>query len=89
MYSKKIVVVPAVKLDEETEGRLERLAARTGRTKTFYARAAIAAHLNDRSLAPLLDGRRADPVTPRQRSYALFTPLYRSTDRLSRCGASV
>ena len=44
MYSKKIVVVPAVKLDEETEGRLDGLAARTGRTKTFYARAAIAAH---------------------------------------------
>jgi len=42
-----------------------------------------------RPLAPLLDGRRADPVTPGERPYALFTPLYRSTDRLSRCGASV
>lgn len=37
----------AVRLDEETEKRLERLAARTGRTKTFYARAAIVAHLDD------------------------------------------
>ena len=37
----------AVRLDEETEGRLERLAAKTGRTKTFYARAAIVAHLDD------------------------------------------
>ena len=37
----------AVRLDAETEKRLEALAARTGRTKTFYARAAIQAHLDD------------------------------------------
>ena len=37
----------AVRLDDETEKRLERLAAKTGRTKTFYARAAILAHLDD------------------------------------------
>ncbi|MDQ3140247.1 MAG: TraY domain-containing protein [Pseudomonadota bacterium] len=37
----------AVRLDVETETRLDRLAAATGRTKTFYARAAIAAHIDD------------------------------------------
>lgn len=37
----------AVRLDAETEARLEALAVRTGRTKTFYAREAIAAHLDD------------------------------------------
>lgn len=37
----------AVRLDKETEARLEALAARTGRTKTFYAREAIEAHLDD------------------------------------------
>ncbi len=37
----------AVRLDGDTEKRLERLAERTGRTKTFYARAAILAHLDD------------------------------------------
>ncbi|UUL81891.1 TraY domain-containing protein [Sphingomonas sp. S1-29] len=37
----------AVRLDTETEARLEALAARTGRTKTFYAREAIVAHLDD------------------------------------------
>ncbi|HEY0413763.1 MAG TPA: TraY domain-containing protein [Allosphingosinicella sp.] len=37
----------AVRLDEATEKRLEALAARTGRTKTFYAREAIEAHLED------------------------------------------
>eukprot|EP01035_Chromulina_nebulosa_P010641 gene10641-14280_t len=37
----------AIRLDVETEQRLEALATRTGRTKTFYAREAIAAHLDD------------------------------------------
>jgi RHH-type transcriptional regulator, rel operon repressor / antitoxin RelB len=37
----------AVRLDAEVERRLEALAARTGRTKTFYAREAIVAHLDD------------------------------------------
>jgi RHH-type rel operon transcriptional repressor/antitoxin RelB len=37
----------AVRLDKDLEERLERLAERTGRTKTFYARAAIEAHLDD------------------------------------------
>ena len=37
----------AVRLDKDLEKRLERLAERTGRTKTFYAREAIEAHLDD------------------------------------------
>ncbi len=37
----------AVRLDGETEARLDALAAKTGRTKTFYAREAIVAHLDD------------------------------------------
>ncbi len=37
----------AVRLNAETERRLEALAERTGRTKTFYARVAIEAHLDD------------------------------------------
>lgn len=37
----------AVRLPEEIEQRLEKLAAKTGRTKTFYAREAILAHLDD------------------------------------------
>ena len=37
----------AVRLDKDIEQRLERLAATTGRTKTFYAREAIEAHLDD------------------------------------------
>lgn len=37
----------AVRLDDELEKRLAALAARTGRTKTFYAREAIETHLDD------------------------------------------
>ncbi len=37
----------AIRLDAEIESRLERLAKKTGRTKTFYAREAILEHLDD------------------------------------------
>jgi len=37
----------AIRLPEAIEKRLERLARRTGRTKTFYVREAILEHLQD------------------------------------------
>ena len=37
----------AIRLDKKTEDRLARLARKTGRTKTFYAREAILTHLED------------------------------------------
>ncbi|MGE0212177.1 MAG: TraY domain-containing protein [Parvibaculaceae bacterium] len=37
----------ALRLPLEIEERLERLARQTGRTKSFYAREAILAHLDD------------------------------------------
>ncbi len=37
----------AIRLDATTEKRLERLAKKTGRTKTFYVREAILEHLED------------------------------------------
>ena len=37
----------AIRLPSELEDRLEHLAKATGRTKTFYAREAIVAHLDD------------------------------------------
>lgn len=37
----------ALRLPMEIEERLERLARETGRTKSFYAREAILAHLDD------------------------------------------
>jgi len=37
----------AVRLPQSVEKRLEKLARRTGRTKSFYAREAILQHLED------------------------------------------
>lgn len=37
----------AIRLPQSIEKRLERLARRTGRTKTYYAREAILEHLQD------------------------------------------
>ena len=37
----------AIRLPEDVERRLEALAKRTGRTKSFYARQAILEHLGD------------------------------------------
>ena len=37
----------AIRLPEEIEARLDDLAKRTGRSKTFYAREAILQHLDD------------------------------------------
>lgn len=37
----------ALRLPEDVERRLEELARRTGRSKSFYARAAIIEHIDD------------------------------------------
>jgi len=37
----------AIRLPEDIEKRLEKLARRTGRTKSFYVREAILEHLDD------------------------------------------
>ena len=37
----------AIRLDADTEKRLNLLAKKTGRTKTYYAREAILEHLDD------------------------------------------
>lgn len=37
----------SLRLDDELDSRLERLAKETGRTKTYYVRAAILEHLAD------------------------------------------
>jgi len=37
----------AIRLPENIEKRLDQLAKRTGRTKTYYAREAVLAHIDD------------------------------------------
>ena len=61
----------SLRLSPETEARLSNLAAKTGRTKTFYATQAVEAYLED-----LEDAYLADKVLARVRSGAeKFTPL--------------
>jgi RHH-type rel operon transcriptional repressor/antitoxin RelB len=40
-------LILAIRLDPDIEKRLNALAKKTGRTKTYYAREAILAHLED------------------------------------------
>lgn len=51
----------AIRLPEEIEARLTALAAKTGRTKTFYAREALLAHLDDMEDKYLAIDRLEDP----------------------------
>jgi RHH-type rel operon transcriptional repressor/antitoxin RelB len=50
----------AIRLPKEIERRLDALAKATGRTKTFYARQAILAHLDDLEDTYLAEQRLAD-----------------------------
>jgi len=46
----------AIRLPQSVEKRLEKLARRTGRTKTFYVREAILEHLEDLEDVYLAEG---------------------------------
>ena len=70
----------AIRLPETIEKRLDRLAKRTGRTKTYYAREAILQHLDDlediylaeKALQSIRSGRtRTIPLEKVMRRYAL------------------
>jgi RHH-type transcriptional regulator, rel operon repressor / antitoxin RelB len=47
MYTRKDAKMLALRLPDDIEKRLEALARKTGRTKSFYAREAIMRHLED------------------------------------------
>ena len=47
LYLYSEVAMLAIRLPQSIEKRLEKLARRTGRTKTFYVREAILQHLED------------------------------------------
>jgi len=70
----------AIRLPDKIEKRLDRLAKRTGRTKTYYAREAILQHLDDlediylaeKRLAAIRSGRvRTIPLEKVMRRYGL------------------
>jgi RHH-type rel operon transcriptional repressor/antitoxin RelB len=50
----------AIRLTKEMENRMNRLAKRTGRTKTFYARQAIEEHIGDLEDLYIAEARLAD-----------------------------
>jgi RHH-type rel operon transcriptional repressor/antitoxin RelB len=61
----------AIRLPTEIEDRLAALAAKTGRTKTFYAREAILAHLEDLEDVYLAEKRLEDLRAGRSRAFTL------------------
>ncbi|MGA9392790.1 MAG: DUF6290 family protein [Candidatus Sulfotelmatobacter sp.] len=72
----------AIRLPDKIEKRLARLAKRTGRTKTYYAREAILQHLDDledvylaeKALADIRSGRsKTIPLEDVMRQYGLKT----------------
>jgi len=61
----------ALRLPEEIEGRLNALAKKTGRTKSFYAREAIVEYLNDLEDIYLAEKRLEDLQAGRSQTYTL------------------
>lgn len=61
----------AIRLPETIEKRLDRLAKRTGRTKTFYAREAILAHLEDLEDLYLAEQRAIAVLQGRSKTYTI------------------
>ena len=59
----------AIRLPEEIEKRLERLAKRSGRTKTYYAREAILRHLEDMEDLQIAEERLRASNEGRSRTY--------------------
>jgi RHH-type transcriptional regulator, rel operon repressor / antitoxin RelB len=61
----------AIRLPEDVENRLACLARDTGRTKTFYAREAIIAHIEDLEDLYLAEKRLIEYRAGRSKSYSL------------------
>jgi RHH-type rel operon transcriptional repressor/antitoxin RelB len=61
----------AIRLPETIEKRLDRLAKRTGRTKTYYVREAVLAHLEDLEDFYLAEATLEDIRAGRSRTYSL------------------
>jgi RHH-type rel operon transcriptional repressor/antitoxin RelB len=61
----------AIRLPEEIERRLEELARKTGRTKTYYAREAILEYLDDLEDIHLAERRYAAYLADKSRTTSL------------------
>lgn len=63
----------ALRLPEDIETRLDKLAKATGRTKSFYAREAILEHLADLEDLYLAEKRLAKVRSGKSKTYSLST----------------
>jgi len=75
MYSKTEIAMLALRLPPEIEKRLDELAKKTGRSKSFYAREAILSHLDELedaylALERLRAGRKPIPLEELEREFA-------------------
>ena len=61
----------AIRLPPDIESRLDRLAKKTGRTKTFYAREAIVEYLDDMEDLHLAERRYAALASSKSRTMSL------------------
>ena len=61
----------SIRLPEKIEKRLDRLAAKTGRSKTYYVTEAIIEHLEDLEDSYLADKRIDDLIKGKSRTYTL------------------
>jgi RHH-type rel operon transcriptional repressor/antitoxin RelB len=67
----------AIRLPKNLEDRMDKLAKRTGRTKTFYARQAIVEHIGDLEDLHIAEARLADIDAGRVRTLSLEEALVR------------
>jgi RHH-type transcriptional regulator, rel operon repressor / antitoxin RelB len=67
----------AIRLPKDLETRMDNLAKRTGRTKTFYARQAISEHLGDLEDLYIAEARLADIDAGRVKTLSLDEALKR------------
>jgi RHH-type transcriptional regulator, rel operon repressor / antitoxin RelB len=65
----------AIRLPEAIEKRLEQLAKRTGRTKTYYAREAILSHLDELEDIYLAESRLEEIRSGRSKTIPLETVM--------------
>lgn len=61
----------SVRLDADLEGRLDQLARQTGRSRAYYVREAITAHIDEIEDVYLADQRMADLNAGRSRTHTL------------------
>jgi RHH-type rel operon transcriptional repressor/antitoxin RelB len=71
LYSKLGAAMLALRLPEDIETRLDKLAKATGRTKSFYAREAILEHLADLEDLYLAEKRLAKVRNGKSKTYTL------------------